>query len=105
MYQAAIEGILGLRRSGATFALDPCIPAMWTTYSIEWKVGSTHYTITITNAEHQCRGVSAVEVDGVQVDPAAIPLLDDGQHHQVGVTLGRPMTPVHAGTAATREGR
>jgi cyclic beta-1,2-glucan synthetase len=105
MYQAAIEAILGLRRSGDTFAVDPCTPAMWDTYSIDWRVGLTQYTITITNAEHRCRGVSAVEVDGAPVDPLAIPLHDDGQHHRVAVTLGQTMTHVHAGTAATREGR
>ena len=39
MYQAAIEGLLGLRRHGATFSVDPCIPAMWPTFSIDWKHG------------------------------------------------------------------
>src|SRR4029078_4977777 len=29
MYQAAIEGLLGLRRSGCALAVNPCIPAMW----------------------------------------------------------------------------
>ena len=34
MYQAAIEALLGLRRRGATFSIDPCIPAMWPEYSL-----------------------------------------------------------------------
>ena len=29
MYQAAIEGLLGLRRHGSTFSVNPSIPAMW----------------------------------------------------------------------------
>ncbi len=29
MYQAAIEALLGLRRHGDTFSINPCIPAMW----------------------------------------------------------------------------
>ena len=55
MYQAAIEGILGLRREGSTFAMNPCIPAMWPAFAIEWKIGRTRYRITVTNPEHRCR--------------------------------------------------
>ena len=29
MYRAAVESLLGLRRTGATFAVDPCIPSAW----------------------------------------------------------------------------
>ena len=29
MYRAGLESILGLRRRGATFEIDPCIPAAW----------------------------------------------------------------------------
>ena len=105
MYQAAVEAILGLRRNGATFALDPCIPAMWPNYSIEWKIDGTRYRITVTNPEHLCRGVSSVEVDGVPVDPMSIPLENDGNTHEVAVTLGRELTPVHATPAVTRESR
>ena len=32
MYRAGIESILGLRRSGPTFAVDPCIPSAWPDY-------------------------------------------------------------------------
>src|SRR5436309_2802634 len=30
MYRAGLESILGLRRRGATFIVDPCVPASWT---------------------------------------------------------------------------
>jgi cyclic beta-1,2-glucan synthetase len=105
MYHAAIEAILGLRRNGTTFTLDPCIPALWPTYSIEWMVNRTRYRITVTNPERRCRGVSAVEVDGVAVDSMAIPLDDDGETHDVVVTLGTALAPVHAAPGATRESR
>src|SRR4029079_16583512 len=29
MYQAAIEGLLGLQRTGSSLAVNPCIPAIW----------------------------------------------------------------------------
>ena len=96
MYQAAIEGLLGLRREGATLAVDPSIPAMWDGYSVEWRIGRTLYRISVTNPEHRCRGVQSAEVDGIAVDPAAIPLRDDGGTHDVAVVLGKP-APVAVG--------
>ncbi len=66
MYQAAIEGLLGLRRAGATFSIDPCIPAMWPGFEIDWRIGATRYRITVTNAGHRGRGVRSVEVDGAR---------------------------------------
>ncbi|HXI29613.1 MAG TPA: hypothetical protein VNG89_14340, partial [Vicinamibacterales bacterium] len=90
MYQAAIEGLVGLHRSGATFRVSPCVPAMWPTFSIQWTIGRTRYEIVIVNADHRSRGVSSADLDGTPVDPGAIPILDDGKVHKVVVRLGDP---------------
>jgi cyclic beta-1,2-glucan synthetase len=90
MYQAAVEGLLGLRRSGATFSVTPSIPAMWPKFSIDWIVGRTSYHISVVNPDARCRGVRSVELDGAAIDPDAIPVLDDGQSHNVVVELGDP---------------
>ncbi len=87
MYQAAIEGLLGLRRQGATFSMQPCIPGVWPRYTIEWRVGHTRYHITVTNPDHRCHGVRSAELDGAAVDPRAIPLREDGKTHTVSVVL------------------
>jgi cyclic beta-1,2-glucan synthetase len=83
-----MEGILGLQRRGAFFTLNPCIPSSWPTYSIEWRYGKSHYTIVVDNPEPRCQGVASAELDGSPVDPAAIPLADDGRAHRVRVVLG-----------------
>jgi cyclic beta-1,2-glucan glucanotransferase len=88
MYRAGLESILGLRRRGSSFLIDPCIPASWPQYSIDWRNGDTRYAITVSNPDRLCRGVSAAELDGVTVDPRAIPLVDDGGSHMVRVVLG-----------------
>ncbi len=88
MYRVGLEGILGLQRRGASFAVNPCIPSSWPTYSIQWRFGTTHYTIVVENPERRCRGVASVELDGRPADPAAIPLSDDGGAHRVRVVLG-----------------
>jgi cyclic beta-1,2-glucan synthetase len=105
MYQAAIEGLLGLRRAGATFSITPCVPAVWPEFSMRWTVGRTRYLISVVNPDHRCSGVRSAELDGAPIDPDAIPVLDDGLTHQVSVQLGEPGardgTPTAGGTTAT----
>jgi|CXWL01.1.fsa_nt_gi cyclic beta-1,2-glucan synthetase len=99
LYRVALEGMLGLKRRGATFELDPCIPSSWPGFSIDWRFGGTHYAIVVDNPEHRCRGVASVDLDGVAVDPGAIPLVDDGRKHSVRAVLG-PRSEVSAALAA-----
>jgi cyclic beta-1,2-glucan synthetase len=88
MYRVALEGILGLRRLGQSFSLDPCIPSSWPAFSIEWRLGMTRYSIVVENPERRCRDVASVTLDGSPVDAASIPLADDGGTHRVHVVLG-----------------
>jgi cyclic beta-1,2-glucan synthetase len=62
---------------------------MWREYTIEWRIDQTVYRIVVTNPEHRCRGVQSAEMDGVPVDPRAIPLRQDGGTHHVAVVLGK----------------
>ncbi len=88
MYRAGLESILGLRRRGATFEIDPCIPAAWPGYSIAWRCGATRYEIEIVNPERRSRGIAGAELDGSPVDPRAVPVADDGGRHELKVVLG-----------------
>ena len=88
LYRAGVESILGLRRSGATFAVSPCIPAAWPRYDIVWRFGATTYNIAVSNPERRCRGVGLATLDGAATNHLAIPLIDDGQTHVVTIVLG-----------------
>jgi cyclic beta-1,2-glucan synthetase len=88
MYRAGLESILGLRRRGDTFLVDPCIPSTWPEYRIVWTFGATRYEITVRNPERRCRGVASAVLDGTPVEPDAVPLVDDGRTHIVTFTLG-----------------
>jgi cyclic beta-1,2-glucan synthetase len=90
LYRAGLENILGLRRRGATFEMDPCIPSSWSNYSIVWRFGGTRYEIAVANPDHRCRGVALAELDGAAVDPGAIPLVDDGGQHRLRIVLRAP---------------
>lgn len=88
MYRAGTECILGLRRRGQTFVVDPCIPSSWPEYGITWRYLDSCYTITVYNPARRCRGVAKATLDGALVDPAAIPLVNDGGTHSVQIVLG-----------------
>jgi cellobiose phosphorylase len=89
MYRAGLESILGLKRRGAALAINPCIPASWPEYRVLWRFGRTRYEIVVENPERCSRGAVRAELDGRRADASAIPLVDDGQVHQVRVLLGR----------------
>jgi cyclic beta-1,2-glucan synthetase len=88
LYRAGLESILGLRRHGETFELDPCVPTSWPAYAITWRFGRTTYQISVSNPERRCRGVGSARLDGAPVDFRAVPLVDDGGTHEVRVVLG-----------------
>jgi cyclic beta-1,2-glucan synthetase len=88
MYRAGLESILGLRRRGSVFAIDPCIPSAWSEYTINWRVGTTHYQIRVSNPQRCCRGVGQAALDGVEVPPDSIPLHEDGARHSLLVIMG-----------------
>jgi cyclic beta-1,2-glucan synthetase len=88
MYRAGLESILGFRRRGATFEIDPCIPQAWPAYKITWRFGETRYAIDVANPAGRSRGVAQALLDGTAVDPCAIPLSDDGRRHELHVVLG-----------------
>jgi cyclic beta-1,2-glucan synthetase len=100
MYQAAIQALLGIRRTGDTLRIDPCIPRSWSEYSLVWRGGRSHYRVHVSNPDHVSHGVADAQLDGVAVDPRAVPLVDDGADHELVVRLGvgaatAPGLPAH----------
>jgi cyclic beta-1,2-glucan synthetase len=90
MYRTGIESILGLQRHGAVFSVDPCIPGVWPEYRLEWRYGTSRYSIHVDNAARRSSGVSLAELDGIAVNHMAIPLSDDGRPHDVRIVMGAP---------------
>ncbi|HAE57974.1 MAG TPA: glycosyltransferase 36 associated protein, partial [Anaerolineae bacterium] len=88
MYRLGIEAILGIARLGKSLRISPCIPKDWPGFKVDYRFGSTHYKISIENPDKVNRGVKQVFVDGVLLADSLIPLVDDGQAHEVQVILG-----------------
>jgi cyclic beta-1,2-glucan synthetase len=100
MYRVGLEEIIGLRRRGASFAVDPRIPSSWPGFSLAWRVDGDTYEIEVENPDHRSRGIVAAECDGDPVDASQIPILRDGRSHRVRLVLGSAESRTDARAAA-----
>ncbi len=102
MYRLGIEAILGLCRHGDALDVEPCIPPAWEGFEVDYRFGTSCYTIEVHNPDHIARGVAAVTVDGRPQPSRRVPLRDDGRDHAVTVIMGEqqasPSSPVPAPT-------
>ena len=89
LYRAIVEWVLGLRVQGDRLRIEPCIPRKWKGFRLTYRRGDTAWEIEVENPGHVCRGVAAIELDGVtlQVSGAGIPLAGDGVTHHVRVVM------------------
>jgi len=102
LYRAGLESLLGLRRRGATFSVNPCIPSSWPGHEIVWRFLSTRYEIAVANPQRRCQGVIRAELDGLTVNATAIPLVDDGGVHHVRIVMGEVDDDAANGRVAVR---
>jgi cyclic beta-1,2-glucan synthetase len=105
MYRAGLESILGFKRLGNRLRIDPCIPRWWRNYKINYRFGRAVYRIEVENSLGISRGVSVVELDGVELATEDILLIDDNQTHKIRVVLGEKPAKVetHASESQTGE--
>ena len=91
MYQAGLEGILGIKRRGERLYLKPCIPKEWPEYEVIYRWRETTYQIKVLNPLGKCTGGTDLVLDGHPVAEwngvAFFILKDDGEIHQVMFTL------------------
>ncbi|HEX2722234.1 MAG TPA: hypothetical protein VHM24_04905, partial [Gemmatimonadaceae bacterium] len=89
LYRVGLEAILGFTKRGDSLEIDPCIPSSWREFSIEYRHGSSTYSIDVQNPAGVQHGVRSVIVDGTEVS-GPLALASDDQRHHVTVTLGPP---------------
>ncbi len=100
MYRLIVESLLGLSlrtdEHGARLHLQPCVPATWPGYAIDYRFRGTLYRIAIEQVDG---ALLTVALDGVLQSGNALPLADDGSPHAVQVRLGRSWTAAGAALA------
>ena len=87
LYRAGLESILGIRKEGDQLCIEPCIPARWAGFGVEYRYLSATYHIVVHNPDHAQSGVLRVTVDGKEV-LGAVTLQDDAAGHRVDVWMG-----------------
>ncbi|MEZ4558783.1 MAG: hypothetical protein R2854_20515 [Caldilineaceae bacterium] len=78
MHRLGVEGILGVQRIDDCLRLDPCLASAWPEVTVTLRYGRARYRIHMENPDGVCRGVAFVELDGVRLHDATVPLVDDG---------------------------
>jgi cyclic beta-1,2-glucan synthetase len=96
MYRVGVEAILGFTKRGDTLEMNPCIPSGWPEFKLSYRCGSSRYNVTVRNPHGAQNGVESTTLDGAKVENC-VPLKDDGQHHEIIVTLSRPTRLPQAG--------
>ena len=88
LYRVGLEAILGFVKHGDTLHIEPRIPAAWPEFTIEYRYGSSVYTILVRRSRGPETGEGRPTLDGRPLDGPGIPLVNDGAEHAVIVTLG-----------------
>ncbi|MDF2934945.1 MAG: glycosyltransferase, partial [Paenibacillaceae bacterium] len=91
MYQVGLEWILGIRRRGSRLVLDPCVPDSWPGFQVDYRFGSTEYTLVFSREEPK-----AGFQDVLHAGPGTfLELVDDKMAHRIAVVLpGKPRDSV-----------
>ncbi len=89
MYRIGIEYLLGLRKQGNMFTVEPCIPPSWKRYEMVYHFGTTQYEIVVENPNGVARGVRSMQLDGVALTEHRVGVKDDGGVHHVKVVMGK----------------
>ena len=85
MYRIGLEVLLGFQRSGDQLRIAPAVPRDWPEYTISYRYGDSEYDITVHRPGTLATRGAQVTLDGRLLTEAVIPLIDDGQPHQVRV--------------------
>ena len=82
-YKTGIENILGFHKSGVRLAMEPCTPAAWQSFGLDYRYGDTLYRIRceFKGREGEPPRFRQLTLDGAPLDGNSLTLCDDGKTH------------------------
>ncbi|HET7202427.1 MAG TPA: glucoamylase family protein [Steroidobacteraceae bacterium] len=89
MYRLLLESLCGVHRERNALRFQPCLPPHWPSLTVHYRYHSTPYHIGIVQvpARDGAQRVLSVHLDGVELQEAIAPLVDDGVDHHIEVRV------------------
>ncbi len=87
-FVAISQYILGIVPDYDGLKVDPSIPSAWDGFTATRQFRGDTYKIKVSNPSHVCKGVKSLTVDGKAYEGCVIPVIGDGQAHDVEIVLG-----------------
>ncbi len=78
MYRVGLESLLGFNKRGDVLTIEPRVPESWPAFTIEYRHGTSVYTIEVREPWAVGRRGAVVSLDGVEVGDGCVHLVDDG---------------------------
>ena len=94
MYRLILESLLGFTLSANKLHFNPCLPADWNSFKLQYRYRTTLYHITVkqlifmATATNVAAGTSVI-VDGVSQKEGVVSLIDDHLEHSVEIAIQR----------------
>ncbi len=105
LYRLIVESILGLHRKANTLVIEPCVPADWEWFTINYRFGASNYKIYISLQQNQFVAKTHLSVDGIPQVSSLIRLIDDGLDHKVHVMIATQVDKAPISPEKPRTGR
>ncbi len=86
--QARRRGHPGYPPRGRDARIDPVIPHDWEGFGFTYRYGESVYRVKVVNPDGVSRGVVRSELDGQSLSGPVVPLVSDGDDHDVHVRMG-----------------
>jgi cellobiose phosphorylase len=87
MYRVGIQTLLGFHKRGDRLYINPLMPSSWYKYSIEYRHGKSTYIIYVEVKISDNLGGRVMLLDGRTCRTDFVPLVDDGNTHEVRVII------------------
>jgi cellobiose phosphorylase len=88
MYRLLLETLLGVNLEGNQLRLTPSLPKSWSTFTLHYRYGQTHYHIRIARLPAVPAGGGRLSLDGQALAGNIVSLLDDHRDHSVEMQMG-----------------
>ncbi|MEO6490701.1 MAG: glucoamylase family protein [Ferruginibacter sp.] len=87
MYQLIIDSFIGMKKEGNSLQFVPCFPPGWNEFTINYRFGKSNYHISFIQKNNAPENSIKIFVDELQMVNNILPLVDDGNLHEVKVEI------------------